>query len=109
MTIPLQCASLYVGQVFVWSDCLLDLGTDFLVGNVVVHLISIACIFVWSSAVRVHDSRAYRKMGVTKERISRILELKEISCYSKLVSTLSMLLLSVLSWRMSQVWNPHQL
>ena len=22
-----------VGKVFVWSDCLLDLGTDFLVGN----------------------------------------------------------------------------
>ena len=26
-------ASLYHGQVFVWSDCQLDLGTDFLVGN----------------------------------------------------------------------------
>ena len=36
MTIPLQFASLYDGQeVFVWSDCLLDLGTDLLVGNVV--------------------------------------------------------------------------
>ena len=34
MTIPLQFASLYDDQeVFVWSDCLLDLGTDFLVGN----------------------------------------------------------------------------
>ena len=33
---PLQSASLYDGQeVFVWSDCLLDLGTDFLVGNMV--------------------------------------------------------------------------
>ena len=30
MTIPLQFASLYDGQeVFVWSDCLLDLGKDF--------------------------------------------------------------------------------
>ena len=39
MTISLQFASLYVGQeVFVWSDCLLDLGTDLLVGNMV---------FVW--------------------------------------------------------------
>ena len=29
----LQFASLYNGQgVFVWSDCLLDLGADFLVG-----------------------------------------------------------------------------
>ena len=36
MTIPLQFASLYDGQeVFVWPDCLLDLGTDFLVGNMV--------------------------------------------------------------------------
>ena len=39
MTIPLQFASLYDRQeVFVWSNCLLDLGTDFLVGNMV---------FVW--------------------------------------------------------------
>ncbi|WP_419595887.1 hypothetical protein, partial [Thiolapillus sp.] len=30
------------------------------------------------SAVRVDDSQAYRKMDVTRERISRILELREI-------------------------------
>ena len=41
MTIPLQLASLNDGQVFVWSDCLLDLGTDFLVGNMV---------FVWDQS-----------------------------------------------------------
>ena len=36
MTIPLQFASLYACQeVFVWSNCLLHLGTDFLVGNMV--------------------------------------------------------------------------
>ena len=36
MPIPLQFASLYDGQeVFVWSDCMLDLGTDVLVGNMV--------------------------------------------------------------------------
>ena len=36
MTIPIQFASLYNGQeVFAWFDCLLDLGTDFLVGNMV--------------------------------------------------------------------------
>ena len=36
MTIPLQFAPLYDSQeVFAWSDCLLDLGTDFLVGNMV--------------------------------------------------------------------------
>ena len=32
---PLQVASLYDGQeVSVWSNCLLDLETDFLIGNV---------------------------------------------------------------------------
>ena len=37
-----------------------------------------ACILLWSSAVRVHDSQAYRKMDVTREYISHILELREI-------------------------------
>ena len=38
MTIPLQFASLYDGQeVFMWSDCLLDLGTDFLIGNIFLY------------------------------------------------------------------------
>ena len=30
-----------------------------------------ACILLWSSAEKVHDSQAYRKMDVTRERISR--------------------------------------
>ena len=39
VSIALQFASLYDGQeVFAWSDCLLDLGTNVLVGNIV---------FVW--------------------------------------------------------------
>ena len=37
-----------------------------------------ACILLWSSAVGVHDSQAYKKMDVTRERISGILELREI-------------------------------
>ena len=37
-----------------------------------------AFILLWSSAVRVHDLQAYRKMGVTRERISRILKLIEM-------------------------------
>ena len=37
-----------------------------------------ACILLWSSAVRIHDSQAYRKMDVTWERISHILEPREI-------------------------------
>ena len=55
--------------------------------------------------MRVNDSQAYRKMDVTRERISRILELREILLSLDLVSTLSMLLLSVLSWRVSRAWN----
>ena len=36
MTVPPQFAFLYDRQeIFMWSDCLLDLGTDFLVGNTV--------------------------------------------------------------------------
>ena len=41
------------------------------------HLISMAVILLWSSAVRIHDSQAHRKMDVTRERISCILELTE--------------------------------
>ena len=37
-----------------------------------------ACILLWSSAVRVHDSQAYRKMDVTRECISHILEPREM-------------------------------
>ena len=70
-----------------WSDCLLDLGTDCLLVTWSLYemrsilrprLIPMACVLYWSSAVRVHDSQAYRKMDVTKERIRRILELREI-------------------------------
>ena len=42
------------------------------------HIISMACVLLWSFAVRVHDPYAYRKMDVTRERISCILELREI-------------------------------
>ena len=38
-----------------------------------------ACILLRSFSVKVHDSQAYRKMDVTRERISRLLELREIS------------------------------
>ena len=87
MFIPLRLASLYNGQVFVWSDCLLDLGTDSLsvarsLSEVCIilqwSLISIARILLCRSAVKVHDSQAYRKVAVTRERISRTLELREM-------------------------------
>ena len=63
-----------------WSSCLLDLGTDlFVLTWSLYEMCSIlACILLWSSAVRVHDSQTSRKMDVTRERISRILELREI-------------------------------
>ena len=37
-----------------------------------------ACILLWSSALSVHYSQAYREVDMTRERISRILELREI-------------------------------
>ena len=37
-----------------------------------------ACILLWSSAVKVYDSQAYRKMDVTGQRISRIVEMREM-------------------------------
>ena len=85
ISIPLQSVSLYDGQVFIRSNYRLDLGMDFLIGNMVFirdasrkHLISMACIHLWSSAVKVHDSQAYRKMDVTREHISHILELTPV-------------------------------
>ena len=36
---------------------------------------AMACILLWSSAMRVHDSQAYRKMDVARERINRVLHL----------------------------------
>ena len=62
MIIPLQFASLYDGrEVFVWSDCLLYLCTDFLVGNMVFirdactfclniysQLLHVQCVDVWT-------------------------------------------------------------
>ena len=89
MTIPLHFASLYDdNEDFVWSDCPLDLGTDSLVGNIVFCMrCVVSCgstsfpwlvFLLWSSGVRVHDSQAYRKMDVIRERISCILELIEM-------------------------------
>ena len=66
MSVPMQFASLYDCQgVFLWSNCLLDLGTDLLVGN---KVFCMRCVV----------SCGNRKMDVTRECISRILELREI-------------------------------
>ena len=59
--------------------------------------------------MRIHDPQANRKMDVTRERISPILKLREILLSFQSGVNLSMLLLSVLSWRVPQAWNPHDL
>ena len=43
MTIPLQFASLYDRWEIIWCNCLLDLGTDFLVGNMVTSIQEDGC------------------------------------------------------------------
>ena len=49
MSTPLQFPSLNDGQeVFVWSDCLLDLGTDFLVGN----MVFVRCLIYYASHIK---------------------------------------------------------
>ena len=61
-----------------------------------------ACILLWSSAVKVHDSQAYRKMDVTRGLISRILELTEILLSFQTGFNLVNASVVVLSW------NPRQ-
>ena len=61
------------------------------------------CVFVITHYAAPAYSTLVEQMDVTKKRISHILELKEILLsFRALVSTLSMLLLSVLFWRVSQ-------
>ena len=47
------------------------------------HLISMACILLCCSAVRAYGSQAYRKMDATRERISRILKLRNMLLLSQ--------------------------
>ena len=60
---------------------------------------------LWGSMIHKHTGR-WMWQGSTSA-ISWSWE--KYSCQYKLVSALSMLLLSVLSWRVSQAWNPLQL
>ena len=68
-----------------------------------------ACILLWSSAVRVHDSQAYREMDVTRERISRIFELREILLSFQTGFNLVNAAVACAILQVSQAWNPHQL
>ena len=64
--------------ILAWTSSLVTWSL-YKMGNILQErLISMACILHRSSAVRVHDSQAYRKMDVTRECISCILELTEI-------------------------------
>ena len=75
----------HCGRVFMWSDCLLEFGTDFLILYMIffctrclvfcgstsfpwhVFLCVCVCVFVVvfrGSAVRVHDSHAHKKVDV---------------------------------------------
>ena len=68
-----------------------------------------ACILLWSSAVRVHDSQVYRKMEVTRERISCILELREQLLSFQTGFNLINAAASVLPWRVPLAWSPRQI
>ena len=70
-------------------------------------LISMARILLCSSAAGFHDSQAYRKMDLTRERLNCSLELTEMLL--SLQTRFNLLLSSVLSWRISQACNPRQI
>ena len=61
-----------------------------------------ACILLSSSAVRVHDSQAHRKVDVTRERVSRVLELREM--VMPFQTGLNLVNAAVV-WRVSQALN----
>ena len=64
-----------------------------------------ACILLWSPAVRVHDPQAYRKTDVTRERISLILERGEMCLSWKPIHRTGQRLLHVWSYMLS-TWPP---
>ena len=73
MFILLQSASLYDGQeVFVWSDFLLDFGTDFLVGEhglcmrCVVFGFSFSCTKFWLARGKIASARAAVNLYILK-------------------------------------------
>ena len=68
-----------------------------------------ACILLWSSDVRVHDSQAYRKMDVTRKHIRHVFELREIllSIQTGFNLVNAVVLCNILE--SISGWNPHQL
>ena len=65
-----------------------------------------AQILLCGSAVRVHDSQAYKKMDATSQHISCILELRKIMLFSFQSVTVAVVCAIL---RVSQVWNPRQI
>ena len=52
--------------ILAWTSSLVTWSLYEMCNILQLHLISMACILLWSSAVKVHDSQAYRKMDVTR-------------------------------------------
>ena len=62
-------------------------------------------VLLWGSMIHKHTGRWMWQASASVVSWSW----EKYSCQSKLVSALSMLLLSLLPWRVSQAWNPQQL
>ena len=67
-----------------------------------------ARILLCISAVRIHDSQAYKKTDVTRERISRISELRDmlLSFQTGFSLVNAAVVCAILE---SQAWNPRQI
>ena len=111
----LKFPSLYNGQkVLVWSSCLLDFGTTFLIGNVVFVAVVPDFCGLYSSLRLCCEGPWFTNIpeGLCNKGTHQWYlgtERKKCSCHSKLVSNLSVLLSSVLTWRVFQAWNPREI
>ena len=68
-----------------------------------------ACILFWNSVLRAYESHAYRKMDVTMERISRILELRELLLSFQTGFNLVNAAVVCAILESTSAWNPPQL
>ena len=66
---PLRFAFLYDGQgFFEWSDCLLDLGTDFFVGDMVFVRDNTSIKNAWDNTVIKKEEEGLFRLLVTKNQ-----------------------------------------
>ena len=69
-----------------------------------------ACILLWSFAVRVRDSEAYSKMDVTEERIRRVMKLREtLLSFQTSFSLVNAAVVFAILGSTSSLENPHRL